>query len=243
MELEKALSWYENNLAKLYEGPTGVYELKSFALKSTDDLKKALMFTDTGSAIWKHTDNYHAAAIYIKRGHGQRYSRKFMDLVAAGIDNPDKYKEYVSKQEQDLEDFLEIKSSKSSSVRQQQASYIVADLDSEPNLASKIPGKNGKVHRTHLISVKTTGIENNKGLLIDYDGWLNSKPMNEFERRILSLSNHQDIIWTTFIYKNEAGLHWRYVMLDQHFKVINQKEWIDDRWKYYWFYDPDQVED
>ena len=138
--------------------------------------------------------------------------------------------------------FPTVKVSKTSEIRHAQASYIVADFNKRPNPNSQIPKMDGAktTHRTHLISAQTTGIENHKGLLIEYDGWLNMYPMNQFEQEMLDLSKTQDIIWIAQVYQASDGLHLRYLIYNARWKLLHQKEWVDDRWTYVWYFDPEQ---
>lgn len=242
---DDAYGRFERYLNFAKQGATTVYEVRSFAINNPIGVKRALGQVPEGSAIWQHTDKWHTAAIYIKKGCGRKFSRQVMNLFSHGIVTEDKFKQawIDTNGMYEMGVFPKVPGDYTAGVRRQQESYIVSDNNSE-NLSSKIPGSfnRNRTHRTHLISAQTTGIESHKGLLIDFDGWLNSNPMNQFETAVLDLTENQDVIWTANIWIDEKDhlLHWRYVMYDKDFKIAAQKEWVDDRWTYIWRYDKGQ---
>jgi hypothetical protein len=227
---QEVLSAVKHNVA------TDVYEARSLNLNSIKNQKKMLESVPHGSAIWQHTETYHIAMIYIERGKGQRFNRTLLDLIASGVDTDAKFKRaWLAKNKGNMGTFPTVKSSRTSQVRQSQASYILARQSVPANPNSRIPGNLNVTHRTHLISAQTTGIESHKGLLIDFDGWLNSKPMNDYETEMLQVTTKQDVIWTAFVARDRKGfLHFRYIMYNKHWQVISSQEWIDDRWTYEW---------
>lgn len=237
-------SWAEEKFVEVLqavrEGATDVYEVRSLPLTSTKNMAKAINQVKHGSALWQHTDTYHIAMIYIERGKGQRFNRTLLDLIASGVDSKQKFRRaWLAKNHGEEGSFPRPKSSSTSSNRQKHASYIVADFNKGANPKSKIAGRDGNMttHRTHLISAQTTGIEANKGLLIDFDGWLNMKPLNEYETSVLELTRTRDLIWTATVWREKDGLHYKYIMYTPEFKIITEREFIDDRWTYLWYYD------
>lgn len=243
---DQALERFNHYLEFAKEGATTVYEVRSFAINNVIGVRTALNQVPEGSAIWQHTDKWHTAAIYIKAGQGRKFSRQVMNLFSHGITDESKFKQAWIREngEYEMGVFPKSPGDYATGVRRSQASYIVAAKDFPENKNSKIVGSFNKnsAHRTHLISAQTTGIESHKGLLIDFDGWLNVNPMNQFESRILDLAEKQDVIWTANIWidKKDYLLHWRYQMYDKDYKLIAKKEWIDDRWTYIWRYDRGQ---
>lgn len=226
------------------EGATDVYEVRSIPLTNKENMKKMIDSTPHNSALWQHTDQYHVAMIYIERGKGQRFNRSLLDLIGSGIDTKEKFKREWRKRNGNNDGYFpKVSKSSTSQNRMRQSSYIVADLNKGANPKSKIQGHDGNTttHRTHLISAQTTGIENNKGLLIDFDGWLNMKPLNDFETQVLEMTKFQDIIWTATVWRAMDGLHFRYLMFDSSWRVVASHEWVDDRWTYLWYYDDEQV--
>lgn len=238
-------AWYKINRTLRHirnNGVTEVYEVTSYSLNNLDNLKRLIKELPIRSVGWQHTDVWHTATIYIPKGKGAWYSRNILDLIDAGFGNKDKFKElwYLRNGDSYYGYFPKISTSTTSNVRAQQSSYIVCDRAQPPNLQSKIPGTSDFVDRTHLISSRITGIENHKGLLIDFDGWLNKNPLKKFETWTLQQTFKQDIIWYVKIWKLNDGLHWKYIMYDKHFQKIKEFECVDDRWSYLWFYDPGQ---
>ena len=240
-----ALARFNDVLREVENGTqTPVYNVTSQPLTTVQNRQVVLGSVPHGSAVWQHTDKWHVAMIYIEKGHGQLYNRALLDMIASGVDTPAKFKRaWVAKNgKSGYGTFPSVKSSRTSSVRASQASYIVADFNKRQNPHSHIPKMDGAktTHRTHLISAQTTGIENHKGLLIEFDGWLNMYPMNKFEQAVLEQSRKQDIIWVCEVYQAHDGLHLRYVIYNSQWREIARKEWVDDRWTYLWYYDEGQ---
>lgn len=231
-------------LHRVQNGGTRVYEVTSFPLNTLEGKQRAIASVPHHSAIWQHTDKYHVAMIYIDYGHGKEFNRTMLDLIADGVDTLDEFRERWLEKNGDLTRgmFPTVKSSLTSSLRAKQASYIVTDFNVQPNPHSRIHGESHPLttHRTHLISAQTTGIENHRGLLIDFDGWLNSKPLNQFENTMLNHAKFKDLIWTTTVWQAIDGLHYQYVMYNNDWSVFAAQEWVDDRWTYFWTYDEGQ---
>lgn len=241
----KALKRFLQFLAFARAGATPVYEVVSYPINNVEGVKKALHSVPTGAAVWQHTDKWHTAAIYIKAGYGRKFSRQIINLFAHGITSEEDFKRIWIEQngEYELGVFPKSSGSYPTASRKKQASYIVVDKNKPENEDSKIEGsfQTNQVHRTHLISAQTTGIEQNKGLLIDFDGWLNTNPMNQFETRMLNLAKHQDLVWTANVWiGKDEYLHFKYQMYDKNYKLIEEEEYIDDRWTYLWYYDQGQ---
>ena len=242
---EKALNRFLHYLNFAKEGPTPVYEVVSFRINNLDGIKLALGQVMKGAVVWQHTDKWHTAAIYIKKGEGRKFSREIINLFSHGVDNVVAFQKAWVKENGRYEwgVFPKFPGSYANGVRRQQESYIVAAMNYPENKNSKIPGsfKKNQVHRTHLISAQITGIESQKGLLIDFDGWLNTNLMNQFEIKILDLTEKQDVVWTANVWIPEDNhLHWRYSMYYKDYRLIAEQEWIDDRWVYVWHYDDGQ---
>lgn len=243
----QALEKFEKYLAFYKAGATPVYEVRSIAINNRVGVRRVLNAVEKGSAVWQHTDKWHTAAICIQKGYGRKFSRQVLNLFKHGVTDKESFEKAWVKQNNafDLGVFPRAPGSFTSQIRKQQTSYIVYDKNQGENKLSKITGsyEKNQVHRTHLISSQTTGIEKNKGLLIDYDGWLNSNPMNQFETKILDLSDDQDIVWTANVWRDRNNdLHFKYVMYDKNYHKIAEKEWIDDRWTYLWYFDNGQDE-
>ncbi|EFO68656.1 hypothetical protein HMPREF9212_0216 [Lactobacillus iners LactinV 03V1-b] len=242
---EDARKKFQRYLAIMRAGATKVYQVASFPINNKEGLKKALNTVSQGSVVWQHTDKWHTAGIYIRQGYGFKFNRGVINLVAHGIKDEESFQKIWTEQNGDYDYGIFPKSpgSYTSQVRKQQPSYIVCDLNTPENKNSKIPGgyKKNQVHRTHLISSQVTGIELHKGLLIDFDGWLNSNPMNQFETDILNLTKKQDVIWSCNVWiGQDYYLHLKYDMYDSQYNLINKAEWVDDRWTYLWFFDKGQ---
>lgn len=217
-----------------------IREVVSIPLTKEENVQLALAQVPEHTALWQHTPAWHTAVIYIPKRQGRTYGRDMIDLIATGIDSEEKFieawKEFNGEKNRGL--FPKTGVSVTANSRKRQKSYIVADLGKGPNPNSRLPHLDkDNVDRTHLISAQTTGIENNPGLLIDYDGWLNRTPMNSFENKCLDLSYMQDIIWRAFIYQSDSGLVWEYHIYDSNFKEVRSAKWVDDRWSYIWRYD------
>lgn len=243
---EEALKRFMTYLKFAEEGATPVYEVRSFAINNLAGIKTALGQVPLGSVVWQHTSKWHTAGIYIKKNNGRKFSRQVINLFSHGVTNEKAFKELwiATNGAYERGVFPKCKGDYPATVRKSQLSYIVAAQNIPENLKSKIPGTfhKNQVHRTHLLSAQTTGIESHKGLLVDFDGWLNVNPMNQFETKILNLTTQQDIVWTAnlWIDENDHLLHWLYQMYTGNYDLIAKKEWIDDRWTYIWRYDKDQ---
>lgn len=237
---EKALKRFEKYLKSIDVTP--FYEVRSFKINDLEGMKKALSSVEKGTAVWQHTDEWHSVGMYIKAGSGHKFNRKVTNLFRHDITNEKSFRRAWIQQNgnNEIGVFPKAPGDFTSRERQKQKSYIVADQSKE-NPNSKISGsfKKNQVHRTHLISSQITGIEHSKGFLIDFDGWLNSKPMNEFELKAIDKSDFQDIIWTTNVWI--AGyLHLKYEIYDKDYNLIAEQEWVDDRWQYCWRFDRGQ---
>lgn len=244
MSYDVALSHFNSVLNRLSHGATPVYEVRSFAINTFQGLRHGIESVPAGAAIWQHTDRWHTAAIYIKQGHGRQFNRNLLDLIAAGVDSAEKFKQlWFSQNNYEYYGFFpKLSVSSTSGSRSKQASYIVADLSKGAADTSLIRGHltPDTPHRTHLISAQTTGIEQHKGLLIDFDGWLNVKPLNDFETAMLNHSAIADMIWCANIWITGVGLHYRYSIFNPDWSLFQQKEWVDDRWSYIWYFDDGQ---
>lgn len=217
-----------------------VREVVSVPLVKEKDIQLVLEQVPEHTALWQHTPAWHTAVIYIPKRQGRTYGRDVIDLIATGVDSEEKFvaawNEFNGGKNRGL--FPKTRISVTANSRKRQKSYIVANLAKGANPNSCLPHLDtDNVDRTHLISAQTTGIENNAGLLIDYDGWLNRTPMNAFEDKCLDLSYMQDIVWRTFIYQSDEGLIWEYHIYDSNFNEIRNARWVDDRWSYFWKYD------
>lgn len=231
---------FNNVLENVNKLGNPVREVVSLPLESDKNIQLALEQVPEHTALWQHTPLWHTALIYIPKRTGRAYGRDVLDLIATGIDSEEKFisawNEFNEGKSKGF--FPKTNLSITANSRKRQQSYIVADLSAGPKPDSKLPHLgDDAVDRTHLISAQTTGIENNAGLLIDYDGWLNRTPMNAFEDKCLDLSHMQDIIWRAFIYQSEEGLVWEYHIYDSNFNEIRNAQWVDDRWHYFWKYD------
>ncbi|EDP6423498.1 hypothetical protein FVI60_08945 [Campylobacter jejuni] len=242
---EFALKKFNNVLKNVRYGGTPIREVISVSLDTLDNIKKVITMLPPHTAIWQHNMNYHFVAIYIEKGRGYSYSRDFLDLISDGVDTEEKFLDAWESinGSKEIGKIPKTQHQATKTSRQKQSSYIVADVGAGENKQSKIEGKlNGNgVDRTHLISSQITGIENHKGLLIDYDSWLNRIPINKFEIQALKISNYRDIVWTTMVYQKSDGLHFKCIIYNENFEILMQNEWIDDRWKYIWKFDAYQV--
>ena len=238
-----AIKKFNTILDNVNNGGTDVYEVTSANIFSLSKALKYINQVDPNTVLWQHTPTHHVACVYVKQNTGFAYNRDYLDLIANGIDSEEKFREAWRQKngKSPQGHFPAIEKSATKSQRVKHESYIVADLNSE-NPNSKIPGSLSPNHvdRTHLISSQITGIERHKGLLIDFDSWLNRTPMNKFETYILRMSNNQDIIWLAFVWQESDGLHWKYTMLDNQGTILSERQWVDDRWTYIWKYDPYQ---
>lgn len=242
-----ALTKFNTVLSNVRNGGTAVREVVSLSLDNLDGIKRAFSIVPHHTAIWQHTDTIHFAGIYIEQDKGFSYSREYLDLISAGIDTDIKFLNAWNEVNNggDFGSVPKTKHQATKTSRQQHESYIIADKELGMNVNSAIVGKmrNGRdgVDRTHLISSQITGIENHKGLLIDYDSWLNRTPMNKFEMNVLKMNKSRDVIWTSLVWQNNDGLHLRYTMYDSRYNPIATNEWTDDRWQYIWRYDAYQA--
>lgn len=235
-------------LNRIEQGGTTVYEVRSKPLTVPRTICEMLEQLNPGDVIWQHTPQYHVAAVKIIKGHGWDYGRNYLDLIYNGIDTPEKFEAAWAKRngKNAREGYVprsDKNTSVTSAVRAQQESYVVAK-SLTPNRNSKIAGSLGidgdSVDRTHLIPVTVTGIENHKGLLIDYDSWLNRNPMVKFEQEVLKLNRYKTLYWIAFIQQLKVGLVWRYYIFDLNHQLVRKARWIDDRWDYEWWHDPAQ---
>lgn len=238
--LAEAQQRFQKFLDQKAHGTTAVREVQSFAINTLAGRQRALGLVPHNTAVWQHTNRWHVAMIYIEKGTGFHFKRDYLDLYAAGCQSLDQFTELWRAVNGDEPGVTpKSRGSKTSTVRRQQHSYIVANQSLAPNDHSTIDGDLpvSQVHRTHLITSQITGIENNKGLLIDYDGWLNSNPMNEYELMILDRNREQPIIWNALVWQQTNGLHLRYEMYNPDWILLDSQEWVDDRWQYFWYYD------
>lgn len=223
---------------------TPIYEVQSIPMNDLHGIQWAISQVPHNTALWQHTDAWHTVAYYIDRGQGYRFNREILDLISSGVDTESKFDRAWDSYNNfsRMGYFPRSRSSKTSSSRMSQKSYIVADLSRGCNPRSKIKGRFTKnmIHRTHLISSQITGIESHKGLLIDFDGWLNAKPLNDFERSVLQYTKTHDIIWVANVWHSNKGLHFQYTMYNPDWTIYKRQEWIDDRWTYLWWIDDGQ---
>lgn len=244
--------WAVERFNEMLERPaTPVYEITSEPVRTLASMKKYIDEVGPNVALWQHTQLYHTAMIYIQKNHGKQFNRKLLDLIHSGVDTEAKFQKEWVKRNKNLGEgvFPSLKSSYTTSARAQQKSYVVVDRHFKPNPNSRIEGTlpTGEVHRTHLISAQTTGIENHRGLLIDYDGWLNTTPLNEFEDQILEATNYQSLIWIAQVWATDSdqgrltNMHYRYLIYRTDWTLFAKQEWVDDRWHYQWFVDDDQL--
>lgn len=240
-----ALQQFKTVLSNM-QHPTPVVQVVTFPINTMSGVRKALSAVKPLTAVWQHTATTHTAAIYIPRGKGYRFNRTAMDLITSGVNTPGKFLQawQAKNGDTDYGYFPSVKSSFSSTVRHQQLSYIVADMDRGQRLNSHLPSlAKNRVDRTHLISEQITGIENHRGLLIDYDGYLNSDPMNKFEQTVLTQTKKYDLLWICNVWRTgfnteQEALHFRYdICFAQTGDILVSKEWVDDRWYYLWFVD------
>lgn len=236
-----ALKKFLLNLDLVNRGGTSIVEVKSVNIDDMVNLNKILTKVPKNTVIWQHTAKYHIAAIYLKKGTGRNYSRKMLNLISSGVDSEEKFLEAWNErnEQQEIGEIPVPKKNTTSDTRKKQASFIVVDLNKGEHKSKKINGSldTNAVDRTHLISAQSTGIENHRGIIIDFDAYLNREPMNEFENKMLDYAEHSDVIWHTYIHLEKDGLHWEYKLMTPVYKRIMTKKWIDDRWEYLWRYD------
>ncbi len=241
---QSAIEQFNRTLEHINRGGTSVREVITFPLNTIHNIKKTLQIVGPEVVVWQHTNLYHTVAMYIPKGKGNNYSRIMLDLIAKGITNEKAFKELWRKfnGDNDKGDYPILEGgSTTANSRKKHASYIVVDQDIPPKENSSIDGKSPqlKIDRTHLIPAGITGIESHKALLIDFDGWLNEVPMNKFERTIIDKTRHQDIVWIAYV-KNQVinnSIDWHYVILDNQYRKISSRKWVDDRWTYIWRFD------
>lgn len=242
---EFALYQFKNVLHNL-QHPTKVVQVVTFPINTSTGVWKALHAVPPLTAVWQHTATSHTAAIWIPRGQGYRFNRGVIDLISSGVNTPGKFLAawQLKNGDVDFGYFPTAKGSATSSVRQTQMSYIVADFDRGIRRTSKLPSlAKNRVDRTHLISEQITGVESHRGLLIDFDGYLNANPMNKFEQTVLTQTKKYDLLWICNVWRTGFGtpqeaLHLRYdIKLAKDGSTLVSHEWIDDRWWYLWFMD------
>lgn len=242
-----ALRRFKKMLKLRKNGGTTLYEVQSFLIKDVRTVKETLSKVPCNSVIWQHTPELHVAAIVLKKGSSYNYSRRFYELIHKGIDTPTKFQKAWVLNTLDLQSDVmpNLKgTSFTGNNRRKLKPFIVADTDVEYEskyIAGSLDQNN--VDRTHLIPFTAIGVDNNPGVMIDYDSWLNRNPMQQFEDRMLKINEHRTITWITSIYGSSRGLNWKYLIYDTHTdKLIDKAHWIDDRWKYYWYTLPEQQE-
>lgn len=241
---EQAIHRYTGVLNNLKNGGTKVYEVRSFAMNTDSGVMRALQNVSAGDVVWQHTNKWHSAAIYIQQGKGYEYHRNILDLIGKGVDSVEKFS-FLWDQYNDgriTGVIPQIGGSATSTSRQKQMSYVVANLSKGELRPNHISGSltNNVPHRTHLISSQVTGIENHRGLLIDFDGWLNMNPLNNFEQDTLKMTRHEDVIWTVQVWPSTKGLCFEYRMFDIEWNLVSEHLWVDDRWEYIWYFDDGQ---
>ncbi|MCC4370494.1 hypothetical protein LMB49_03665 [Limosilactobacillus reuteri] len=239
-----AIQQFNRTLNHINDGGTPVREVLTFPLNTIDRIKKALQAVGPGVVVWQHTSAYHAVAMHITKGEGFNYSRIMLDLIAKGVTDIDSFEEawQLTNGDQTRGNFPILGGgSATANSRKKHSSYIIVDQDIPPKEISSIKGEltEMQVDRTHLIPSGVTGIENHKALLIDFDGWLNEVPMNEFEQLMLNKTKQQDIIWIAYVKNNllSHNITWKYIIMDEQYNIINSREWVDDRWTYIWRFD------
>ncbi len=239
-----AIEQFDRTLSHITDGGTPVREVLTFPLDNIDHIKKALNATGPGVVVWQHTSLYHTVAMRIEKGEGFNYSRIMLDLIAKGVTDTQAFeKAWEITNGDKTRGNLPILDGGSATAnsRKKHSSYIVVDQDIPPKKVSSVKGRlpQMQVDRTHLIPSGVTGIENHKALLIDFDGWLNEVPMNEFEQIMINKTKRQDIIWVASIKNNliNHSLTWEYIILDNQYNIINSRKWLDDRWTYIWRFD------
>lgn len=235
-----SLRRFKNMLKLRKAGGTEIYEVQSCLIKNVRTVKSILNKVPINSVIWQHTPELHVAAITLEKGSGYNYSRRFYELIHKGIDSPTKFKKAWLANTLNIQDD-EIPNLKGTSFtgnsRKKAKLFIVADTAVEYE-SQFIEGslEQNSADRTHLIPFTAIGIDNNPGIMIDYDSWLNRNPMQQFEDKILKLNEYRTITWITSVYGNQNGLNWKYLIYDTHSdKLIDKAHWVDDRWKYYWY--------
>lgn len=231
----KAISKFESNL-KGINNPTIVRRVRSFNLKKLDSFRNALSIVNKGDIIWQHNEDFHVVGMYIMKGDSHKFSRNIIDLIASGITTTDEFIKLwdASNNNSQYGYIPKVKISVTNEERMKQKSFIVYDKSKGYKSTSNIKGFSGIPHRTHLIPVQITGIEKHEGLLIDFDGWLNSVDINHFEKIVLEISEEMDIIWKNEVFIEDGNLHFKNTIFSQCYEILAQKEWVDDRWYYWW---------
>lgn len=239
-----AIDQFNRTLSHINDGGTPVREVLTFPLNNIDRIKKALKAVGPGVVVWQHTSLYHTVAMHIAKGEGFNYSRIMLDLIAKGVTDQDTFEKAwkLTNGGKTRGNFPVLEGgSATANSRKKHSSYIVVNQGIPPKEISSVKGKltQMQVDRTHLIPSGVTGIENHKALLIDFDGWLNEVPMNEFEQLMVNKTKQQDIIWIAYVKNNLANhsITWKYIILDNQYNIINMREWLDDRWTYIWRFD------
>ena len=240
--LDEALEKFEKQLTTYFFYPNNLksVEITDYKINTFLGMQRAINAYEKNVPLWQHSKEWHTAMIYIYQGNGFQFNRNMLDLIRNGINSSEKFVE--SWKETNNGEWYGIMprttNSVTSSERRKQASYILANLNKEPNPNSKLGSIYKNIpHRTHLISSQVTGIENDKGLLIDYDGWLNSIPMNRFETEILEETERRSLVWVANVWRENDGLHLKYTIYNTDWTIYREQEWIDDRWEYVWRYD------
>ena len=239
--LEEALQLFNKQLEVVKKGSTKCYEVVSFSLNNIFGIQRAIGNVGKNAVVWQHTESEHIVAMYLPRNDANKFNRDLLDLIANGVINEQKFIDVWQEQNGNGKHFFPKVSnnSRTSNERRKQASYIVSDFNKGENKDSKLQGglKKNITHRTHLITFRATGIERHKGLLIDFDGWINTCLMVEAEGKIIDINREKDIIWTTKVYRTKDGLHVEYNVYDENYNLIFHETFIDDRWTYVWYYD------
>lgn len=244
LDYDWCLRTFLNTVQRVQSGGTAVYEAKSEPINKPIAQRRVLSSVPPNSAVWQHTETYHVAMIYIEQGHGHNFGRKWLDLIASGVTTENQFRHAWIKENGEVsKGFVpNVKRSVTSQARSKQESFIVANLKAGENPKSTIYGNLHNVHRTHLISAQITGIEKHKGLLIDFDGWLNSKPLNDYEQSVIDLTKVQDVVWVATIWRSSKGLSFRYTIYNKAWTLLDSFTVTDDRWQYLWYYDKETGE-
>lgn len=239
---DEAVARFEQQMTTLFFYPNNLksIEITDYKINNFLGMQRAINAYEKNTPLWQHSTQWHTAMIYIYKGNGFSFNRNMIDLIKSGVDTKEKFLLTwdIINEGADYGIIPTTTKSPTSIDRKRQASYILANLNKEPNPLSQLGSIPKNIpHRTHLISSQVTGIENDKGLLIDYDGWLNSIPMNQFETEILNETEKRSLIWVANVWKETDGLHFKYSIYNVDWTLYREKEWVDDRWEYIWRYD------